>query len=240
MSSIGDNLDVYLGDYDNYLLIGDFNSEITERAMSDFCETYNLSNLIRDVTCYKNAKNPSSIDVMLTNREKRFCNSMTIESGLSDFHKLTVTVLKTYYKKQEPIKIKYRSFKNFNENNFKMDLSLKLENFNTECMTYDDFISIFMEVLDHYAPMKSKIIRGNNGPFMNRILSKSFMKRSRLKNNYNKDPSEINKSLYKKQRNFCVNLLKREKRNYYNSSGKLAFLEQKVRIKISAPPLNSL
>ena len=38
-----------------------------------------------------------------------------INSGLSDFHKLTVTVLKTYYKKQEPIKIKYRSFKNFNE-----------------------------------------------------------------------------------------------------------------------------
>ena len=228
LSSIGDNLDVYLGDYDNYLLIGDFNSEITERAMSDFCETYNLSNLIRDVTCYKNAKNPSSIDVMLTNREKRFCNSMTIESGLSDFHKLTVTVLKTYYKKQEPIKIKYRSFKNFNENNFKMDLSLKLENFNTECMTYDDFISIFMEVLDHYAPMKSKIIRGNNGPFMNRVLSKSFMKRSRLKNNYNKDPSEINKSLYKKQRNFCVNLLKREKRNYYNNLKMNIFKDNKT------------
>ena len=51
---------------------------------------------------------------------------------------------------------------------------------------------------------------------MNKTLSKAFMYRSRLKNSFNKNPSEANKANYKKQRNCCVSLLKREKKKYYN------------------------
>ena len=80
-------------------------------------------------------------------------------------------------------------------------------------MSYDDFTEIFMEVLNLYAPMKKKTVRGNNAPFMNRNLSKSFMHRSKQKNKYNKNPTEPNKLLYKKQRNISVNLLKTEKKN---------------------------
>ena len=43
------------------------------------------------------------------------------------------------------------------------------------------------------------------------------MHRSKLKNKYNKNPTETNNLLYKKQRKFCVNLLKKEKKNYYNN-----------------------
>ena len=56
---------------------------------------------------------------------------------------------------------------------------------------------MFMLVLNKYAPMKKKSIRGNNAPFMNKILSKAFMHRARLKNNFNKESSEENKILYK-------------------------------------------
>ena len=49
--------------------------------MKDFCETYDLDNLISGPTCFKNTNNPSSIDVMLTNRKNGFQNSMTIETG---------------------------------------------------------------------------------------------------------------------------------------------------------------
>ena len=31
--------------YDNFLLLGDFNSEPTEEAMKSFCEIYNFKNL---------------------------------------------------------------------------------------------------------------------------------------------------------------------------------------------------
>ena len=38
-----------------------------------------------------------------------------------------------------------------------------------------------------------------------------------MKNKYNKSPTENNYLLYKKQRNFCSNLVKREKKKYYNN-----------------------
>ena len=43
---------------------GDLNSEIKEPSMKDFCDTYNLKNLIKDPTCFKHPLNPSSIDVI--------------------------------------------------------------------------------------------------------------------------------------------------------------------------------
>ena len=48
-------------------------------------------------------------------------------------------------------------------------------------------------------------------------LFKAFMHRSKLKIRYHKFPTEANKNSYKKFRNFCVNLLKKEKRTYYSN-----------------------
>ena len=39
--------------YENLLIVGDVNSEITEHAMEDFFEMYYLHNLIKDPTCFK-------------------------------------------------------------------------------------------------------------------------------------------------------------------------------------------
>ena len=43
------------------------------------------------------------------------------------------------------------------------------------------------------------------------------MHRSKLKNLYNKNPTELNKINFKRQRNYCVGLLAREKQKYYNN-----------------------
>ena len=142
---------------------------------------------------------------------------MAIETGLSDHHKMVLTVLKTYIKKMEPTIIKYREYKHFNANLFSNDLIYNLQKFEKTAMRYEDFKDIFMSVLDRHAVIKEKRVRGNNAPFMNKTLSKAFMHRSRLKNNFNKNPSDGNKRLYNKQRNFCVSLLKKEKRKYYNN-----------------------
>ena len=42
LSHIGKALDKLLGNYDNIVLLGDFNSTQEEQCMKDFCETYNL------------------------------------------------------------------------------------------------------------------------------------------------------------------------------------------------------
>ena len=217
LSHIGNGIDKFLGNYDNILLLGDFNSDSSDKKLFEFCQTYDLENLIKEPTCYKKPMNPSSIDVMLTNRKRSFQSSTTVETGLSDCHKMTITVLKTYFKKKDPISLNYRSYKNFDETSFRNDLLSDLQNFSKDRMDYNDFKEIFMKNVNMHAPNKTKIIRGNNAPFMNKTLSKAFMHRSKLKNIFNKCPTEINQQLYKKQRNFCVNLLKKEKRKYYNN-----------------------
>ena len=51
---------------------------------------------------------------------------------------------------------------------------------------------------------------------MTKALRKPIMVRSKLKNKYNKNRTEENWDSYKKQRNFCVNLLRKTKKDYFN------------------------
>ena len=80
-------MDHYIGKYDNIFLMGDLNSETTDIELTEFCEMYNFGILIKEPTCFKNPLNPSSIDLLLTNRGMSFKTSKTIETGLSDYHK---------------------------------------------------------------------------------------------------------------------------------------------------------
>ena len=57
--------------------------------MNDFCNDYNLSNLVKKSTCFKNPDNLSCIDLFLTNRPK---GTMKTETGISYFHKMIITV----------------------------------------------------------------------------------------------------------------------------------------------------
>ena len=70
--------------------------------MSVFCDTYNLKSLIKEPACYKNPENPSCRDLILTNSPKCLQSSCVVETGLSDFHRMTVTVMKTNFKKFQP------------------------------------------------------------------------------------------------------------------------------------------
>ena len=101
LKEIGKNLDNYSSKYDNFVFLGDLNSEPTESVVKDFCEIYSCKNLIKDNTCFKNPLKPSCIDLIITNRPKSFQSSVTIETGLSDFHKMTLIVMKVFYKKQK-------------------------------------------------------------------------------------------------------------------------------------------
>ena len=166
INNVSKNLDKTLANYDDILILGDLNSTMSEVPMQNICELYNFENLIRQPTCYKKNNNPSSIDVMLTNSENSFQNTRTIETGLSDHHKTIITVIKTYSTKKEPNTINYRSYKNFDISKYNNGLKQNLEQLNKETMSYEGFHKIFMTVLDKHAPMKKKIVRGNNAPFM--------------------------------------------------------------------------
>lgn len=96
LSELGTVLAVSASKYDNIILMCDFEAEPTVTVLSDFCEIYNLKNIVKDKTCFNNPNKTTCIDLIITNEPKSFQNSKVTEAGLSDFRKMCVTVMKMY------------------------------------------------------------------------------------------------------------------------------------------------
>ena len=138
-----------------------------------------------------------------------------LEFGIWDHHSFMVTALKSQLINGNAKMKLYRDYSFFQMEMFKADLDLNLE-----CTTVfkdSDFQSTFTRVLHNHAPIKKKILRFNNSPFMTKTLRKAIMHRSKLKNIYNKKRTNDNWANYKKQRNFCVNLLRKTKTDYFQN-----------------------
>ena len=63
---------------------------------------------------------------------------------------------------------------------------------------------------------------------MNKTLCKAVMTRARLRNKYINDPTLNNEIIYKKYRNYCVNLFKKEKKKYYENLDIKSFTDNKL------------
>ena len=95
--------------------------------------------------------------------------------------------------------------------------SLKLT-LNGQDVDYTKKPELFFELcrndLEHHAPRKKIEIRGNNKPFMTKTLSKSNTDRTRLRNNFLKNPTVANRLAYTKQKLLCITSQK-SKREYF-------------------------
>ena len=178
--------------------------------MINFCDLNGLRNLINIPLCYKNFDNPTSIDLVLTNCPSYFQRSTVFETGLSDFHLLTITEFKTSFQKREPKIIKYRDYKNFDNNKFRSEILKR--NFNyTYLKTFKETV---FNIFNKYAPFKRKYVHANKAPFLTKELHKAIMKR--LINKFLKDRTENNQKNLK-QRNFRRKLLRTTKKSYYSN-----------------------
>ena len=59
LATISNFLDLHSSKYKKMLILGDLNVRIDEPHIKSFCETYNLTNLMKQTTCYKNPDNPT-------------------------------------------------------------------------------------------------------------------------------------------------------------------------------------
>ena len=79
--------------------------------MKAFCNQYRLKALNEEPTCFKNFSNLSCIDLFYTNSSESFEKWLTLETSMSDFHKLIITLLKVTPDKLTLRIIKYRDDK---------------------------------------------------------------------------------------------------------------------------------
>ena len=106
--------------------MGDFNIGIEEQHIKGFCDNCNLTSLIKQPTCQKNPNNPTCFDLILSNTPRSFQstiietgNSTVIGTGLSDFHLMTLTVMKKSFRIFQPRLISYRSYRNFSNQSWR-------------------------------------------------------------------------------------------------------------------------
>ena len=158
-------------------------------------------------------QNPSCIDLLLTNNSYAFHHTTTVCSGLSDCHKLVLTVLKTSISKGNPRQITYRDYKKFDFLKFNNEVKnvLAIENAGN-CTKFDEK---FLEVLDKYARLKRKLLRANHASYVPKVLRKAIMRRSYLEKVYFKNRTENSLIAFKKQKKtFAVDCMKKKKRNF--------------------------
>ena len=126
---------------------------------------------------------------------------------------MIITVFKTTFEKARPKKVTDRCYRNFDKRKFGDELSLELpyaENYNQ----YDE---IFLKILNRNAPTKQRLVRANEVPYMTKTLRKAISNRSRLENRYYKDKSSESLRVFKRQKNYCSKLYKKERKRYYLS-----------------------
>ena len=109
--------------------------------------------------------------------------------------------MKAKFTKALPKYVHYRNYKKFNEQDFKLELRCKLE-VDVVDANYETFQNVYLNVLTKYAPIKTKVIRGNKAPYITKAYRKAVVRRSELKTKYLKNSMLENFNKFRKPKNF--------------------------------------
>ena len=127
--------------YENLIILGGFNVEISDFNMGSFCTINNLKCIIKEPTYHKNPDNPTCIDLILTNRPKNFQESSTLETGV-------LTVFKSEGPNLNTKVVSYRKYKHFDSDKFKLEVSDKLSMQDPLVMDYKNFKDTVIDSLN--------------------------------------------------------------------------------------------
>ena len=203
----------------NQVILGDLNIDMSvpKHCLLDFCDIHGVKNIVNKPTCFK-GNNPSTVDVVLSNVHKKLQGIMCIETGLSDFHNMVVFATKAHIPVMKPRKFVYRSYKNFQSDEFCKDLSLVpfhvSEVFDDAEDSYWFCENLLKEVINKHAPMKSRTIRYKPAPYMNGELRKAINYKNNLKRKFERNKSKAHWKMYRSQRNYVTRLRKQSMKFY--------------------------
>jgi hypothetical protein len=202
-------------------IIGDLNVDFSNEAhsLSDVLSVNAIQNIVKEPTCFKSQTNPSIIDVILTNTPRKLYPCINLNTGLSDCHNLIGAATKMHIARNCDKIIKYRSYKNFDVDAYKNDLSIAP--FHVSCI-FDDpddalwaHNTLLMPILNEHAPLKSKIARRQSLPCMNGELRRAINVKAMLRRKYDRNRrDDVAWERYRCQRN-KVNRLKAQSISRY-------------------------
>ena len=80
---------------------------------------------LRSQLVNKNPEKPTCIDLFLTNSPRHLQGTLTLETGLSDFHKMTVAAFKSEFPHQKLKMSSYGNYKHFDRNNVEKEIKIR-------------------------------------------------------------------------------------------------------------------
>ena len=122
------------------------------------------------------------------------------ETGLSDFHKLVVTVLNSTFPKSPSKIMTYKSYKNFSNNLLQDDFKnylLSKQNMTFEFTSLTRFTRTFIETRNNHVPIKKNILAQTTQILLHKAYG-AIMLRSRLRNSFLKERYLKSKKAYNK------------------------------------------
>ena len=199
-------------DTQNVVILGDVNVNMLKTNMlTDWLDINGFKNIIKEPTCFKGQ--PSLIDVVITNVPKRFQKSISVDTGLRDFHKMVCVCTKLHVPQQKTTTITYRSYTNFHREDYLYDLCTApfhvSEIFDDIEDAYSFWDTLMRGIVDEHAPLKQRKIKGNSTPYMNGELRRAINVKNMLTRKYDKCNSIANWENYRKHRNLVTKLRKK-------------------------------
>ena len=128
-------------------------------------------------------------------------NTIAISNGLSDFHKMVITVMKMSFKKQSATERHYWDCKYFEQAELKNNLNEKISE---GISNYESFETTFIEVLSKHASLEKKFVRANDALYITKTLRKPVMHRSQIEKNISKLKLKPTSNYTKSIKNFVV------------------------------------
>ena len=129
--------------------------------LNNVCDIFDLSNTVKEPTCFTSGNKPSLVDVILTCSSECIGKTLNFNCGLSDVHNIIAFQLKLDVPSKKPRWCTYRSFRNFDVVYFNMDLESNLSQLNFSedndvNDTYEALTNAILSVTNKHAPLKKK------------------------------------------------------------------------------------
>ena len=203
------------------LFLGDFNVDLlkNEKHLQYLEEVYQFEQLIHEPT--RVTKDSSTlIDHIYTTNTEHIRTSGVTPLEISDHHMIYLTRKfkqpKTFHRH---IEINYRSYKTFNENAFRQDLELApwsvLDMEDDPNDAWTTWRTLYNEVLDQHAPLKTRRIKSNSAPWINDSILTAMQHRDETHEQARRFNTSELWTAYRDARNNVGNIVRQAKAEYY-------------------------
>ena len=210
--------------FEHVIIIGDLNCNMLQNnVLSQMCPILNLTNIIREPTCFK-SNNPTLLDVMLVTKRRKFIKGFSIDTGISDFHNLIGGVMRQHAPVPPTKTIAFRKLKEIDYEKVNLELtSMKLEEIANEHDANGSFNKLhhqLVNILNRHAPKKHKVIKKNDFHCMSKRLKKAILIRNQFRNKFFKFRTSFFLAQYRKHRNIVTMIKRSEIKSYFEEKCK--------------------